>query len=146
MNRLSRNDLIPHTPSTSESKPIVKRPLIILPTYNEADNIAEILKAIESLPHQISTLVVDDSSPDETAKIVSSYPSFNKNVFLYKRPKKSGLGSAYRDGFQWGLKNGFDVCLQMDSGFSHNPNDIPRLLKAITDGADCHRVKVCQWN
>ena len=130
MNRLSRNDLIPHAPSTSESKPIVERPLVILPTYNEADNIAEILKAIESLPHQISILVVDDSSPDGTAKMVTDYPSFDKNVFLLKRPTKSGLGSAYREGFQWGLKNGHDVCLQMDSDFSHDPNDLIRLYNA----------------
>ena len=152
MNRLSKNNFTPIKPTIPDSKPKIKRPLIILPTYNEADNIAKILKAIEALPHQISILVVDDSSPDGTAKIVSDYPSFNKNVFLLKRPKKSGLGSAYRDGFQWGLRNGHDACLQMDSDFSHDPNDIPRLMEAVNDGADIaigsryvNGIRVLNW-
>ena len=136
MNRLSRKKITPLTPIKRDSKLKLERPLIILPTYNEADNITQILQAVEALPVQISILVVDDSSPDGTAKIVNDYPSFKKNVFLLKRPKKSGLGSAYRDGFQWGLKNGHDVCLQMDSDFAHDPNDIPRLLRAVADGAD----------
>jgi dolichol-phosphate mannosyltransferase len=114
----------------------IHRPLVILPTFNEAENIIQLLEAIEALPVQISVLVVDDSSPDGTAEIVTDYPSFDKNIFLLKRPMKSGIGSAYREGFQWALKNCYDVCLQMDSDFSHNPNDIPRLLKAVSDGAD----------
>ena len=114
----------------------IQRPLVILPTFNEVENIIQILEAIEALPVQISVLVVDDSSPDGTAERVTDYPSFEKNIFLLKRPMRSGLGSAYREGFQWALKNGYDVCLQMDSDFSHNPNDIPRLLKAVSDGAD----------
>jgi dolichol-phosphate mannosyltransferase len=112
------------------------QPLVILPTYNEADNIILLLKAIEALPLQISILVVDDSSPDGTAEKVINYPSFGENVFLLKRPRKSGLGSAYREGFQWGSKKGHDICLQMDSDLSHDPSDIPLLLKAIHDGAD----------
>ena len=114
----------------------IQRPLVILPTFNEVEDIIQILEAIEALPVQISVLVVDDSSPDGTAERVTDYPSFEKNIFLLKRPMRSGLGSAYREGFQWALKNGYDVCLQMDSDFSHNPNDIPRLLKAVSDGAD----------
>ena len=114
----------------------IQRPLVILPTFNEVENIFQILEAIEELPVRISVLVVDDSSPDGTAEMVTNHPSFDKNIFLLKRPMKSGLGSAYREGFQWALKNGYDVCLQMDSDFSHNPNDIPRLLKAVSDGAD----------
>ena len=114
----------------------IQRPLVILPTFNEVENIIQILEAIEELPVRISVLVVDDSSPDGTAEMVTNHPSFDKNIFLLKRPMKSGLGSAYREGFQWALKNGYDVCLQMDSDFSHNPNDIPRLLKAVSDGAD----------
>ncbi|HIK72320.1 MAG TPA: polyprenol monophosphomannose synthase [Gammaproteobacteria bacterium] len=114
----------------------IERPLVILPTFNEADNIIQILKAIEVLPVQVSILVVDDSSPDGTAEMVINYPSFGKNIFLLKRPMKSGLGSAYREGYQWALKNGHDICIQMDSDFSHNPNDIPRLLRAVSNGAD----------
>ena len=152
MNRLSIKNPAPLTPAASDSKPRIKRPLIILPTYNEADNITQIMNAIEALPCQISILVVDDSSPDGTSKIVTDYPSFDKNVFLLKRPKKTGLGSAYREGFQWGLKNGHELCLQMDSDFSHDPNDIPRLLKAVDNGADIaigsryvNGIRVLNW-
>ena len=114
----------------------MERPLVILPTYNEADNITQILDAIEALPISISVLVVDDSSPDGTADYVRRHPSFEKNVFLLKRPKKCGLGSAYKEGFQWGLNRGHDVCLEMDSDFSHDPNDIPRLIQEVENGAD----------
>jgi len=123
-------------PTALNSWARAQRPLVILPTYNEANNIIRILEGILELPLQVSILVVDDSSPDETYKKVINYPSFGKNVFLLKRPTKKGLGSAYGEGFKWGLKNGYDVCLQMDSDFSHNPKDIPRLLKAVADGAD----------
>jgi dolichol-phosphate mannosyltransferase len=130
----------------------VEKPLIILPTYNEADNIIQIINTINALPLQISILVVDDSSPDGTAEKVTRHPSFEKNLFLIKRPSKSGLGSAYREGFQWGLENGHDVCLQMDSDFSHDPNDIPSLLQAIEEGADIalgsryiHGISVINW-
>ena len=129
------SSITPVLTDTKRSKKI-QRPLVILPTFNEAENIIQILEAIEELPIRISALVVDDSSPDGTAEMVTNHPSFDKNIFLLKRPMKSGLGSAYREGFQWALKNGYDVCLQMDSDFSHNPNDIPRLLKAVSDGAD----------
>ena len=134
MNRI--DSFISLIPTGSNPYKRVQRPLVILPTYNEAGNITQILEAIEALPLQVSVLIVDDSSPDGTATKVTDYPSFEKNIFLLKRPMKNGLGSAYKEGFQWGLKNGHDVCLQMDSDFSHDPNDIPRLLKAIDDGAD----------
>ena len=130
------DSFVSSVPTDTNGSKRIQWPLVILPTYNEVDNITKILEAIEALPLQVSTLVVDDSSPDGTAERVTDHPSFEKNVFLLKRPVKSGLGSAYREGFQWALKNGHDVCLQMDSDFSHNPNDIPRLLKAVADGAD----------
>ena len=130
------NSSITPVPTDTKRSKKIQRPLVIIPTFCEADNIIQILEAIEELPIRISALVVDDSSPDGTAEMVTNHPSFNKNIFLLKRPMKSGLGSAYKEGFQWALKNGYDVCLQMDSDFSHNPNDIPRLLKAVSDGAD----------
>jgi len=130
------NSSITPVPTDTKRPKKIQRPIVILPTFNEAGNIIQILEAIEELPIRISALVVDDSSPDGTAEIVTNHPSFNKHIFLLKRPMKSGLGSAYKEGFQWALKNGHDVCLQMDSDFSHNPNDIPRLLKAVSDGAD----------
>ena len=130
------NSSIVSVPIDTKRSKKIQRPLVIIPTFNEAENIPQLLEAIEELPVRISVLVVDDSSPDGTAEKVIDHPSFDKNIFLLKRPMKSGLGSAYREGFQWALKNGYDVCLQMDSDFSHNPNDIPRLLKAVSDGAD----------
>ena len=112
------------------------RPLIVLPTYNEADNIAEILRRVRAVVPQAGILVVDDSSPDGTADIVWAMISEVGQVDIVSRPRKSGLGSAYRDGFKWGRTRGFDVLMEMDSDFSHDPADIPRLLKGIDDGAD----------
>ncbi|TMK89251.1 MAG: polyprenol monophosphomannose synthase [Actinobacteria bacterium] len=112
------------------------RPLIVLPTYNEADNIAEILRRVRAVVPQAGILVVDDSSPDGTADIVWAMISEVGQVDILSRPRKSGLGSAYRDGFKWGRTRGFDVLMEMDSDFSHDPADIPRLLKGIDDGAD----------
>jgi dolichol-phosphate mannosyltransferase len=123
-------------PNASNFFPEVQRPLVILPTYNEAKNIIKILDSIEAVVLNISILVVDDSSPDGTSTKVTNHPSFNKSIFLLKRPQKNGLGSAYRDGFQWGIDKDHDVFLQMDSDFSHNPNDIPRFLKTISEGID----------
>ena len=112
------------------------RPLIVLPTYNEADNIAEILRRVRAVVPQAGILVDDDSSPDGTADIVWARISEVGQVDIVSRPRKSGLGSAYRDGFKWGRTRGFDVLMEMDSDFSHDPADIPRLLKGIDDGAD----------
>ena len=112
------------------------RPLIVLPTYNEAENIAEILKRVRAVAPQAGILVVDDSSPDGTADIAWAMAAEVGGLDLLSRPGKSGLGSAYRDGFKWGRQRGFDVLMEMDSDFSHDPADIPRLLKGIDDGAD----------
>ncbi len=136
MNRVIQTKFINTLTQKMDSNFKVERPLVILPTYNEADNISQILDAIEALAIPISVLVVDDSSPDGTANIVVKHPLFEKNIFLLKRPKKSGLGTAYKEGFQWGLKKGHDVCIEMDSDFSHDPKDIPRLINVIENGAD----------
>lgn len=113
------------------------RPLIVLPTYNEAENVAEILRRVRAVAPQAGVLVVDDSSPDGTADIArAAARELGGAIELLSRPRKSGLGSAYRDGFKWGRQRGFDVLVEMDSDFSHDPADIPRLLKAIDDGAD----------
>ena len=112
------------------------RPLIVLPTYNEAENIAEILRRVRAVAPQAGVLVVDDSSPDGTADIVRAMTSEVGEVDILSRPRKSGLGSAYREGFTWGRRRGFDVLVEMDSDFSHDPSDIPRLLKGVDEGAD----------
>jgi dolichol-phosphate mannosyltransferase len=112
------------------------RALIVLPTYNEADNIAEVLRRARAAAPDAGILVVDDSSPDGTADIARALTAEVGGVEILTRPDKSGLGSAYRDGFKWGRERGFDVLMEMDSDLSHDPADIPRLLKGIDDGAD----------
>ena len=81
-------------------------------------------------------VVVDDNSPDQTAKAVQSHPAFNRRVHLVKREGKLGLGSAYKEGFRWAMERGFDTCIQIDADLSHDPADIPRLLEALENGAD----------
>src|SRR2546425_259293 len=116
--------------------PPVLRPLIVLPTYNEADNIAEGLRRARAAAPDAGILVVDDSSPDGTADIAKAMAGEVGAVDILSRPAKSGLGSAYREGFKWGRERGFDVLMEMDSDLSHDPADIPRLLRGIDDGAD----------
>ena len=112
------------------------RPLIVLPTYNEAENIAEVLRRVRAAVPAAAILVVDDSSPDGTAGIARAMAAEVGAVDILSRPQKSGLGSAYRDGFKWGRERGFDVLVEMDSDFSHDPADLPRLLKGVDEGAD----------
>jgi dolichol-phosphate mannosyltransferase len=108
----------------------------VLPTYNEAENIADVLRRARAAVPAAGILVVDDSSPDGTGDIARAAAAEVGDVEVLSRPRKSGLGSAYRDGFKWGRARGFDVLVEMDSDFSHDPADLPRLLKGIEDGAD----------
>ncbi|GJL77798.1 MAG: glycosyl hydrolase [Nitrospinaceae bacterium] len=112
------------------------RALVVLPTYNEAASLIQVVEALLNLPVHVDILVVDDSSPDGTANLAKNHPQFEKRLFLLLRPKKQGLATAYKEGFQWSLKRGYDVCMEMDSDLSHDPEDIPRLLKTIEQGAD----------
>lgn len=112
----------------------VRRIVVIIPTYNEAVGIRSILEKTLSVLPNIEILVIDDSSPDNTAEIVRGIPG--SRIHLRKRPGKLGLGSAYREGFQWALEMKFDVCIEMDADFSHNPEEIPKLIEAIENGAD----------
>lgn len=112
--------------------------LVIIPTYNEAENAAAIIDAVVSLPHDFDVLIVDDGSPDGTAGIVrkkmEEYPG---RVKLLERKGKLGLGTAYIAGFKYALGNGYDYIFEMDADFSHNPNDLMALYKAChDDGAD----------
>ena len=109
--------------------------LVIVPTYNEVKNIEKFLEKL--LKFDISVLVVDDNSPDGTAKVVSKMSENHKNIYLKNRPGKLGLGSAYRDGFTWGLEHNFNYLIEMDADFSHNPKDLVRLYNACEkEGAD----------
>lgn len=112
------------------------RALIVLPTYNEADNIAEVLRRARAAAPSADILVVDDSSPDGTAEIAKAMGAEVGGVDVLSRPAKSGLGSAYRDGFRIGRERGYDALMEMDSDLSHDPADIPRLLDALDRGAD----------
>jgi dolichol-phosphate mannosyltransferase len=112
------------------------RPLVIIPTYNEAENIERILRRIsESLP-EAGVLVVDDASPDGTGDLVKRAAADLPNVHLMAREAKSGLGSAYRAGFVWGLDNGYDALIEMDADFSHDPGALPALLAPLSEGYD----------
>jgi dolichol-phosphate mannosyltransferase len=112
------------------------RALLVLPTYQEADNLVEVLDRVRQATPDTQVLVVDDGSPDGTADLAEEHGAVVGGVQVLRRAEKSGLGSAYRDGFRWGLERGFDVLLEMDSDLSHDPASLPSLLGAIEHGAD----------
>lgn len=105
--------------------------LVIIPTYNECENIEKMIQKVMSLKHGIHLLIVDDGSPDGTAEIVKKMQiEFPDKLFIEERAGKLGLGTAYLHGFTWGLKRGYDYICEMDADFSHNPDDLERLLDA----------------
>jgi dolichol-phosphate mannosyltransferase len=109
--------------------------LVIIPTYNEKENIEAILKAIHDLQQGFHVLVIDDGSPDGTADIVRSLQQhYNQTVFLEERRGKLGLGTAYIHGFRWAIARGYQYIFEMDADFSHNPKDLPRLYEACKNG------------
>lgn len=112
--------------------------LVIVPTYNEAHNIHKIIEAIMSLNEPASLLVVDDGSPDGTGEIVKSLKEqYKERLYLIERPGKLGLGTAYVEGFKFALENDFTYVCEMDADFSHNPDDIPALVREVkSDNAD----------
>lgn len=112
------------------------RELLVLPTYEEAGNISGILEGIRSASPSIDVLVVDDGSPDGTAEIAEVEGARLGRVSVLRRGRKLGLGSAYRDGFSWGLQRGYEVLIEMDADLSHDPKDLPRLVGAVESGAD----------
>ena len=111
--------------------------IVIIPTYNEKENIAAIIHAVIVLGNQYHVLVVDDGSPDGTATIVKELMQVhNDKIFIQERKGKLGLGTAYIHGFKWALANDYDYIFEMDADFSHNPLDLDRLLAACENGAD----------
>ena len=112
----------------------MKDVLIIIPTYNEIENIENIIISTFNLYPTINILIVDDNSPDLTSKKVEDLkPKFKDQLFLLKRLKKEGLGTAYVAGFKWALKNKFNYVFEMDADFSHNPKDIKRILEPMLE-------------
>ena len=112
--------------------------LVIIPTYNEKENIENIIRAVFDLPSDFHVLIIDDGSPDGTADIVKTLQKeFSDRLFIVERKGKLGLGTAYIAGFKWALVHGYDYIFEMDADFSHNPNDLLKLHKACAEeGAD----------
>jgi dolichol-phosphate mannosyltransferase len=111
--------------------------IVVIPTYNEKENILAILAAVVKLTPTFHILIVDDNSPDGTAEMVrEEMKKYPDQIFILERKGKLGLGTAYIDGFRWALDKGYDYICEMDADFSHNPNDLVRLQKACEEGAD----------
>ena len=127
--------------------------IVIIPTYNEKENIEKIIKEILSLDESFHILVVDDGSPDGTADIVKRLQyDFNGSLHIIERAGKQGLGTAYITGFNWSITHKYDYIFEMDADFSHNPQDLPKLYAACSNGADlaigsryCKGISVINW-
>lgn len=105
--------------------------IVVIPTYNEKENILGIIEAVQNSVKGINILVVDDNSPDGTAQLVKDKMEDDPTLHIIERPGKMGLGTAYCDGFKYCLEKGFDFICEMDADFSHDPNDLPRFLEEI---------------
>lgn len=129
------------------------RKIVIIPTYNERENIENIIRKVFSLEGGYDILIIDDGSPDGTAAIVKRLQlEFPERLHMIERPGKLGLGTAYITGFKWSIDKGYDYTFEMDADFSHNPEDLPRLYQACKDGADlaigsryCDGISVINW-
>ena len=112
----------------------MSKAVVVVPTYNEIENIERLLRTVFSLQREFHILVVDDNSPDGTAKVVeANFKIYPDKLFIINRSEKKGLGSAYIAGFRWALEHEYDYIFEMDADFSHNPNDLIRLFNA------CHK-------
>lgn len=111
--------------------------IVIIPTYNEIENIEAIIRAVFALNTSFDILVVNDNSPDGTAKCVQNLQEeFSDKLYIEVRAEKSGLGTAYVHGFKWALERGYEYVFEMDADFSHNPKDLEKLYQACVNGAD----------
>ena len=123
------------TPASDTTPAAHSATLVVVPTYNEAENIRALIEAVLAMPLSLEILVVDDASPDGTAAIVEEMAGKDARVHLMRRPGKMGLGSAYLDAFRWALRADYPRVVEMDADFSHDPSYLPALLKA-SEGAD----------
>lgn len=127
--------------------------LVIIPTYNEKENIEAIIRKVFSLEGDFHILVIDDGSPDGTASIVRNLQAeFPERLFMIERRGKLGLGTAYLTGFKWSLEHGYDYTTEMDADFSHNPDDLPALVEACSRNGGiaigsryCNGISVVNW-
>lgn len=132
----------------------MEKKIVIIPTYNEKENIENIIRAVFSLDGDYHILVIEDGSPDGTAAIVKKLQEeFPQRLFMIERTGKLGLGTAYLTGFKWSIEREYDFIFEMDADFSHNPQDLPRLYEACASGgADlaigsryCNGISVINW-
>ena len=126
--------------------------LVIVPTYNERDNLPPLAARLLALPVPVEVLVVDDNSPDGTGKVADELTTTHPRIHALHRKEKNGLGRAYCAGFAWALERDYEFIFEMDGDFSHNPDDIPKFLEAAA-GADlvlgsryCNGIRVINWN
>ncbi|MBQ7222914.1 MAG: polyprenol monophosphomannose synthase [Bacteroidales bacterium] len=128
--------------------------VVIIPTYNEKENVEAIIRKVRSLEDDFHILIIDDGSPDGTADIVKGLmKEFPESLFIVERSGKLGLGTAYIAGFKWAVEHGYDYIFEMDADFSHNPDDLPRLYDAcLNQGAQvaigsryCNGISVINW-
>lgn len=125
--------------------------LIIIPTYNEKENIERLISTVLTQHEAIELLIVDDNSPDGTATLVENMMASEPRIHILKRPGKMGLGSAYVTGFKYALKEGYDYIMEMDADFSHNPNDVPKLIEAaqsndlVIGSRYCNGINIINW-
>ena len=127
--------------------------IVIIPTYNEKENIEKMIRKVHSLEGDFHILIVDDGSPDGTASIVKNLQTeFSNSLHILERKGKLGLGTAYIAGFKWCIEKGYNYIFEMDADFSHNPDDLIRLYNACSEGADlasgsryCNGITVVDW-
>ena len=112
---------------------MAERALVIVPTYNERENIVRLIETVLAQDARLEVLVVDDGSPDGTGELVDGLAARNDRIHIVKRPKKLGLGTAYIAGFRWALERTYDFVFEMDADFSHDPAHLPQFLRAIED-------------
>ncbi len=116
-----------------EHRPPIRHVLVIVPTYNERDNVTRIVPLILDQDSRINVLIVDDGSPDGTGQVVAGMAAADPRIHLLERASKMGLGTAYLAGFRWAIERHYDVAFEMDADFSHDPKHIPQFLRAIDD-------------
>jgi dolichol-phosphate mannosyltransferase len=127
--------------------------IVIIPTYNEKENIERMIRKVFSIPHNFHVLIIDDGSPDGTQNIVKKLQlEYTDRLFLEERAGKQGLGTAYIHGFRWSIAKKYDYIFEMDADFSHNPDDLVKLYAACSEGADAaigsryiNGVNVVNW-
>jgi len=126
--------------------------LVIIPTYNEKENIRTVIERLRALAVKVDILIIDDNSPDGTADIIRDMQTKDQHLFMLNRSGKLGLGTAYLTGFRWALTRDYEYILEMDADLSHNPDDVPKLIKECEKGYDlvigsryCNGVNVINW-